>query len=314
MRRLKWFLIAACVSFVGLSVAHAGLLVSEKEIRRAARLEWLSMKRNVPLEPDPRVQRYVQCVAERVIDVLDDEHRKLDWEIVVFDDDGVNASANPEGKIAVLSGLLRVADTPDSLAAVLGHEIAHATQNHVMERAKQGARTDMLVLLGSAATGIRQDMLRDGATIGLSLPYARDQEAEADLVGLKYMARAGFDPRAAIYLWKNMSAASRGAPPEVLVEPPLGRHPAQQHRQTNHAGTRDLQPSARSRQATELPDQVGPARLTLPPRFSSRRCPYAARPRSTYAARRRRTGRLAAPAARDCRAWPQALTHRAARP
>ncbi len=220
MRRLKWFSIAVCASFLGLSVAQAGLLVSEKEIRRAARIEWLSMKRNVPLEPDTRVQRYVQCVATNVINVLDEEHRKLDWEVVVFDDDGINASANPDGKIAVLSGLLRVADTPDSLAAVLGHEIAHATQNHVMERAKQGARTDMLVLLGSAATGIRSDMLRDGATIGLSLPYARDQESEADLVGLQYMAKAGFDPRAAIYLWKNMSAANRGAPPEFLSSHP----------------------------------------------------------------------------------------------
>ena len=219
MRRFKWCLIAACASLVGLSVAHAGLLVSEKEIRRAARLEWLSMKRNVPTVPDARVQRYVTCVANRLIEVLDNEHRKLDWEVIVFDDDGVNASANPDGKIAVSSGLLRVADTPDSLAAVLGHEIAHATQNHVMARAKQGARTDMLVLLGSAATGIRQDMLHDGATIGLSLPYARDQEAEADFVGLQYMANAGFDPRAAITLEEHVRCEPRRAT-RVLVGHP----------------------------------------------------------------------------------------------
>jgi predicted Zn-dependent protease len=158
-----------------------------------------------------------------LIAVLDEKDAATDWEVVVFDDDAVNASANPDGKIAVLNGLLRVADTPDALAAVLGHEIAHATQRHVMDRAKRGARTDMLVMLGSAATGIRQDMLRDGAAIGLTLPYARDQETEADVVGLRYMAKAGFDPRAAIYLWKNMATANKGnknAPPEFLSSHP----------------------------------------------------------------------------------------------
>jgi predicted Zn-dependent protease len=220
MKQVKWALVAACASFSVLSVVQAGILVSEKEVRRAARVEWLSMKRHLPLEPDARVQAYVQCVASRLIAVLDEEHRNIDWEVVVFDDEGVNASANPDGKIAVLNGLLKVADTPDSLAAVLGHEIAHATLNHVMDRAKKGARTDMLVLLGSAAIGIGQDMMRDGATILSVLPYAREQESEADLVGLTYMAKAGFDPRAAMYLWKNMSAINKNQPPEFLSSHP----------------------------------------------------------------------------------------------
>jgi predicted Zn-dependent protease len=221
MKRLKWTAVAACASLFALSVANAQLWVSEKEIRRAARVEWLSMKRHLPLEPDARVQQYVECIANRLLAEIDAEHATtMDWEVVVFDDEGINASANPEGKIAVLNGILKVADTPDSLAAVLGHEIAHATQDHVMARARKGSRTDMLVLLGSAATGIRQDMLRDGAAIGLTLPYAREQESEADLVGLEYMAKAGFDPRAAMYLWKNMSAANQGSPPEILSSHP----------------------------------------------------------------------------------------------
>jgi predicted Zn-dependent protease len=221
MKRFPWtFWTAVGVGLVAASTASAGILISDKEIRRQARVEWLSMKRHIPQVPDQRMQRYVQCVANRLIAELPADFAEVDWEVVVFDDDAVNASANPDGKIAVLSGLLNVADTPDSLAAVLGHEIAHATQNHVMQRARQGARTDMLVLLGSAATGIGQDMIRSGATLGLSLPYARDQETEADLVGLQYMAKAGFDPRAAMYLWKNMSAANKGAPPEILSSHP----------------------------------------------------------------------------------------------
>ncbi len=220
MKQIKWALVTACASFAALSVAQAGVLVSEKEVRRAARVEWLSMKKHLSPEPDARVQTYVQCVANRLLAQLDDEHKKLDWEVVVFDDDSVNASANPEGKIAVLNGLLKVADTPDSLAAVLGHEIAHATLDHVMDRAKKGARTDMLVLLGAAALGGGQGVLRDSATIGLVLPYAREQESQADLVGLTYMARAGFDPRAAMYLWKNMSAMNKNQPPEFLSSHP----------------------------------------------------------------------------------------------
>jgi predicted Zn-dependent protease len=220
MNRLTATLLLMGASVLGASVAHAGIFVSEKEVRRQARIEWLSMKRHVPQVADQRVQRYVQCVANHLIAELPPTSSAVDWEIIVFDDDDINASANPDGKIAVLSGLLNVADTPDSLAAVLGHEIAHATQNHVMARAKQGARTDMLVLLGSAATGIRSDMIRSGATIGLALPYARDQESEADIVGLQYMAKAGFDPRAAMYLWKNMAATNKASPPEILSSHP----------------------------------------------------------------------------------------------
>jgi predicted Zn-dependent protease len=221
LSRIKWMLVAGCASLLATSAAQSQLgFVSEKEIMRQARVEWLYMKKHLPLEPNARVQTYVECIANRLIAVIDDAPPELDWEVVVFDDEAVNASANPTGKIAVLNGILKVADTPDALAAVLGHEIAHATKHHVMARARKGARTDLLVLLGSAATGVHPDVARDAGTIGLVLPYAREQESEADLVGLQYMAKAGFDPRAAIYLWKNMSALNKGAPPEFLSSHP----------------------------------------------------------------------------------------------
>ena len=222
MERFRRLALAACASACVLGVAQAGLLVSDQEVRREARVAWLSMKRHVPIDADPRVQQYVTCVANSLIAVLDDKQKAWDWEVVVFDDDAVNASADPNGKIAVLSGLLRIADTPDSLAAVLGHEMSHATLGHVLARAKKGARNDMLVMLASAATLIQEDLIREGATIGLALPYERSQESQADLSGLQYMARAGFDPRGAIYLWKNMSAANKAGnqPPEFLSDHP----------------------------------------------------------------------------------------------
>lgn len=206
MARVKWGVFAASVALLA-GVAQAGLLVSEKEVRRQARVEWLSMKRHITPEPDPRVQRYVECVANHIIAQLPSEAAAFDWEVVVFDDEAINAFADPNGKIGVFNGLLRVADTPDALAAVIGHEVAHATQGHVMDRARRGARQDIWVMLGSAATGIQQDLLRQGVTLGLALPFAREQETDADLVGLRYMARAGFDPRASVQLWKNMAVA-----------------------------------------------------------------------------------------------------------
>jgi predicted Zn-dependent protease len=166
------------------------------------------MKRHIPLEPDARVQKYVECVANRVIAQLPEEFANVEWEVVVFDEDEINAFADPNGKIGVFNGILRVADTPDALAAVIGHEVAHATEGHVMDRARKNARQEVWAMLGGAATGAT-DVWRESIAIGLGLPYAREQETEADLIGLQYMANAGFDPRAAVYLWKNMAAANK---------------------------------------------------------------------------------------------------------
>lgn len=224
----KKALIAALVAVAGfltLSLTQAGLLVSEKEIMRQSRLQWLMMKRHTPMAPkDSRTQKYVECIAYDLIDVLPKQFQDLGWEVVVFDDGQLNAFAMPGGKIGVYTGILGVADTPDALATVLGHEIAHLTQDHVMERAKREKRTDALVILGGAATGA-PGAVRDAATIGMSLPFGREQESEADRVGLHYMAEAGFDPRASLNLWKKMGAMNRGAPPEFLSD-----HPADDRR------------------------------------------------------------------------------------
>lgn len=214
---------AAALLAVGSSQAQ--LLSGEKEIMHETRVQWLDLKRHTPLAPNPRTQDYVECIAYDIIDVLPEEFQNLDWEVVVFDDDQLNAFAMPGGKIGVFTGILDVADTPDALAAVLGHEIAHLTQDHVMDRVKKQRRTDALVLLGGAATGLRGEV-QDAATILMTLPFNREQESEADRVGLKYMAEAGFDPRASLMLWKHMSEMrGRQQVPEFL-----STHPADDRR------------------------------------------------------------------------------------
>lgn len=201
------------------STGYAQLIVTEREIERQARTQWLMMKRQMPQSPSPRIQAYVECVAHRIIDVLDPSFDDLSWEVIVFDDDSVNAFAMPGGKVGVFTGILNVADTPDALAAVLGHEVAHLTSNHVMERARRQSGSNVLGMIGGAATGMR-GMSQAAADIFVSLPFSRRQEGEADIVGLEYMAKAGFDPRATIALWKNMSEARNARQAEFLSTHP----------------------------------------------------------------------------------------------
>jgi len=230
-RRFQWSVIGVALTLLA-NVAYGQFVVSEKEIKRQARVEWLGMKRHIPLEPDARVQKYVECVAKSVLATLPPEFANVEWEVVVFDEEEVNAFADPNGKIGVYNGILKVADTPDALAAVLGHEIAHATNGHVMARARKNARQEVWAMLGGAATGAT-DVWRESIAIGLGLPYAREQETEADLVGLTYMSNAGYDPRSAVYLWKNMASRhdnsnGQDRPPEFL-----STHPSDQVRIDN---------------------------------------------------------------------------------
>jgi len=202
--------------------SQAQLLTSKKEIERQSATEWLIMKRENPQIGDPRTVRYVECIAGAIVRQLEPEWQDLNWEVVVFDNDQLNAFAMTGGKIGVFSGIFKVADTPDALAAVLGHEIAHMTLGHVFDRARRASRTKAATILGSAATGIHPDYFEFGSMVALQLPFQREQESEADVVGLRYMANAGFDPRAGLQLWQNMKLASEGRnqPPEWMSTHP----------------------------------------------------------------------------------------------
>ena len=197
-------IVCAAVGFGGFA-AHAQFSTSDREIERAVRIEWMKMKRSMPRPANPSIQPFVECVANRLINVLDEPYSSIPWEIVVFDDEALNAFAMPGGKIGVFTGIFKAAETPDGLAAVIGHEIAHVTEDHVMRQAKRQMGVDALAMVGGAATGL-YDMTRAATALGLTLPFSRRDESEADIVGLDFMARAGFDPRATLALWKNMAA------------------------------------------------------------------------------------------------------------
>lgn len=229
--RSRTLLIAALMLLSACATSPTGrqqlLLVPEGQMQQMGVTAFQEMKQQLPLAPDPEVQRYVACIADAIIRQLPAEARARQWEVAVFQDDSANAFALPGGKIGVHTGLLKVAQTQDQLAAVMAHEVAHVLARHHAERVSQQFATQMgLDLVGAMAgpqTATKRQLLGLlglGAQVGILLPYSREQEREADLYGLDLMARAGFDPRASIELWNNMSAAGGRRPPEFLSTHP----------------------------------------------------------------------------------------------
>lgn len=173
----------------------------------------------------------VKRVAERISKVASKDKPEFDWEYTLVRRNEANAFCLPGGKIVVYSGLLDVAKSDDELAAVLGHEAAHAVAEHGAERIYREQLTNRAV---AAATGAFADdperfqqvalLLGASAQVGLSLPWGRAQESESDRIGLIYMARADYDPAAAITFWQRMGrAASSTQPPEYLSTHPSGQ-------------------------------------------------------------------------------------------
>lgn len=202
------------------------LLLPQDEMSAMGEKAFLELKGKEAAHGEPKTNEYVNCVARTVLAGAGAEDAQ--WEVVVFENDAVNAFALPGGKIGVYTGLLAVARAPDQLAAVIGHEIAHVTQQHGNERVSQafvaeGGLAAASIALGGEGTkhDLAMAALGLGAQVGALMPFGRTQESEADAIGLDYMARAGFDPQAAVTLWQNMAAASgEGSMPEFLSTHP----------------------------------------------------------------------------------------------
>ena len=164
----------------------------------------------------------VRTIGQRIAAVSGQPDLK--WEFNVIEDKTPNAFALPGGKVAVHTGLFTVAKDDNQLAAVMAHEVGHAIARHGSERIS----TQMAVQLGLTGLGAAagQDyaqlvnLAAGAASLGIILPHTRNQEAEADHIGLILMARAGYDPRAAVPLWENFKKAGGDRPPEFLSTHP----------------------------------------------------------------------------------------------
>lgn len=214
-------------------------LVPEGELEAAALQQFTALKQEAGkkgvLVPDshPQVQR-LHAIADKLI-----PHAKRwnpaatdwKWEISLIDIKQINAFCMPGGKIGFFTGILdELKLTDDEVAIVMGHEIAHALREHGRERLAKSNLTNVgAKVLGfglSALLGIDPNLTNTAAGVGANLAilkFSRSDETEADLVGLDIVARAGYDPRAGVALWKKMGMVSKNAPLEWLSTHPAGK-------------------------------------------------------------------------------------------
>lgn len=188
------------------------------------------IKNETPVTQNAAKRRYVECVTRQLTQVVPKPVDGDSWQVTVFeDDDQVNAFALPGGNIGVYTGLLKAAQNQDQLATVIGHEIAHVQAEHGNARMSTAYATEaglQLVSILADAKGFESKnamaLLGLGAQVGVLLPFNRAQESEADVLGLRYMAQAGFDPRQSVDLWRNMGKVSGAKPPQFLSTHPSG--------------------------------------------------------------------------------------------
>lgn len=192
------------------------ILVSDAQMSQMGVAAYRDLQQSVPATKDAKASAYVNCVTAAITREVGGNS----WEVTVFDNKQVNAFALPGGKIGVYTGLLSVAKNQDQLATVIGHEIAHVLAKHGAERVSEGMVANGVTSVASQATGYDPQLFGLASDILFLKPNSRAHESEADLLGLDLMANAGFDPRQAPELWRNMSKGGGNKPPEMLSTHP----------------------------------------------------------------------------------------------
>ncbi len=203
--------------------------VSQEQLNQLGAQAFDEAKSKTPQTQDNKQLGYVRCVVDAITRELPQNAQRGSWEVAVFVDKTPNAFALPGGKVGVHTGIFSVARNQDQLAAVIGHEIGHVVEHHHDERVTRQLMAQTGVELAGALLGSRYgagaaqttNELGGVAAQGLFvLPNSRVQESEADVVGQRLMAQAGFDPRQAVELWKNMMSVDNNRPPEWLSTHP----------------------------------------------------------------------------------------------
>jgi predicted Zn-dependent protease len=207
-------LVVAGCSTVPVTGRHELNLVSSDQEMQLGLSSFDQLKKDTPISKDPEANATVKRVGERIAQVAGKDLPKAQWEFVVFESKEANAFCLPGGKVGVYTGILPITKTDAGLATVLGHEIGHAVAHHGASRMSQAMVTQGLGEAAGAYVGTTKysqyqstfmGLYGIGSKVAVDLPYSREQESEADHIGIVYMARAGYDPKEAIAFWQRFS-------------------------------------------------------------------------------------------------------------
>jgi predicted Zn-dependent protease len=213
-------------------------LVPAEKVERSAAQQYVQLlqqadEKRALLPKDNAQLVRLRAIAQKLIPFAlewNPRARDWQWEVNLIGSGQINAFCMPGGKIAFYTGILeKLQLTDDEVAMVMGHEVAHALREHARERMAKTATTNIAARIAGAVASsyfgidsrITDGVARGGANL-LTLEFSREDESEADLVGMELAARAGFDPRSGVTLWNKMGAASKGAPPQWLSTHPAG--------------------------------------------------------------------------------------------
>jgi predicted Zn-dependent protease len=241
MRAILWTIVAAALAgcqtvqttqpgAVGVD-RQQSMLLSSKEVDQSAAQAYdqvlAAANKKGQVNQDPVLLERIRRVAKRLIPqtgVFRADAPAWDWEVNLISSKELNAWVMPGGKIAFYTGLIeKLKLSDDEIAAVMGHEIAHALREHGRERASQAMAQGIALSIIGAVAGVSRggmDLTQLVLNVTLNLPNSREHETEADRIGVELAARAGYDPRAAVTVWEKMSRASEGQPPEILSTHP----------------------------------------------------------------------------------------------
>jgi predicted Zn-dependent protease len=241
MCRILWTIVAAALAgcqtvqttqpgAVGVE-RQQSMLLSSKEVDQSAAQAYdqvlAAADKKGQVNQDPVLLERIRRVSKRLIPqtgVFRADAPAWEWEVNLISSKELNAWCMPGGKIAFYTGLIeRLKLTDDEIAAIMGHEIAHALREHGRERASQAMAQGIALSIIGAAAGVSRsgmDLTQLVLNVTLNLPNSREHETEADRIGVELAARAGYDPRAAVNVWEKMARAADGQPPEILSTHP----------------------------------------------------------------------------------------------
>ncbi|MGD2131230.1 MAG: M48 family metallopeptidase [Maricaulaceae bacterium] len=203
------------------------ILVSESQLAAMSNEAWAEMTATEPQVSNPAYAQRLQRVGARITGVSG--LGTNGWQYAVFDSEEKNAFVLPGRQVGFYKGIMDLADTDDQLAAVMGHEVGHVRYQHAAQRASQsqllagGLAVTGVLLQGSERRDEIMNVLGVGATYGVVLPFSRDNELQADAIGIDYMASAGYQPSQAIAFWRKMSAGGSRPPEFASTHPDPGR-------------------------------------------------------------------------------------------